>query len=845
MKSALSRGQSGKNNSAGVNPVQTMSFKSVFSVMLLACCSVLLPEQLEAGNHGLNSRCIRGTVRDSGNSRPLGLVEVQLLIPGEGAAVRGPRTLTDSNGNFTICHTAAISSIIFTHPSYKSRTISSSATDSMGDLGAIMLGADVTNMTGFGVKAKKEAEKIEVDKKTYVVSNSVLSTGGTAVDALRQIPAVNVDADGNVSLRGSSNVTIYINGKQSSLSGADRYAMLMQIPAANIESIDVNTNPGAKQDAEGMSGIINITLKQNTAKGRNGYVSAGGGNRNKYNATGNFNYNNKKWNFSNTLSFRQNDMLFKGYNERRNFTADTSFYINYYIDGRTVSRNYTLSGNVDYNATKTLILSANYMVSSNTDDEDESSISRLGDENDSLTQLVRRRTFLDGTTFNTDAGVSMRRIFDKPAHNLLLMLNYSATSRDNSMDIVQDELNTISEQVSTPRPYLLYNLNDNFFSTTLVQLDYVKPVQADKKLESGLKFTGRNLDNYFRVDSFDYLLQGKTTDSGKSNHFIYSENVSAAYVMLTHTVNDIFRYNTGLRVENTSVFGQQIISRESFVMNYTNLFPSGSINLTLQKKYRIPDIQLSYSRRINRPNQWNLNPFVSVNDPFNYSKGNPKLRPELTDALELSAYYNTKPVLITATVYFRQTNSPVSRYRVIDSTGISMTTFYNLDFNRSTGAELVTRFSPVKDLKLTLSGNLYKYVMTGNVEGNDFVTQRINYSGKANLNYTFWKKTEFQSSFWYMGPMLTPQGTIRSMYSLEAGVKKDIIRDKFSFSLTLADVFNNRRFNMLMNDHNFSGSFYRKRESRILTFNLTWKFGKPNNQPEKRPRVMETPSMDF
>jgi iron complex outermembrane receptor protein len=783
--------------------------------------------------------CITGRLKDSLGQQTLKDVEIR----------HGKLTwfLTDSTGFFRLCSNTPIDTLVLSHPYYRSRTIVLRRTnDSISFLGDIFLGPDQTVMMGVNVRVKKEKEKIEVDKKTYVVSGSVLSTGGTALDALRQIPAVNVDADGTVSIRGSSQVTIYINGKQSSLSGTDRLALLMQIPAANIESIDVNTNPGAKQDAEGMSGIINIALKQNTARGRNGYITAGAGNRNKYNATASLNYNNKIWNFANTVSFRQNDIIGRGLNERHNFSRDTSYDIDQYSNFKTFTRNFTWSGSVDYHASKTLVLSGNYMVSYNQDHDDETSTSRLSDFRDSLSQLIRRRTLQRGNTLNTDMGIGLKKTFDQPTHQLLASLNYSRTRRSYLSDITQDELSTLTEVPRSAQPYLLYNDNRNYFANTVLQLDYTKPFSKTTKLETGLKFTGRNLDNDYRIDSLSYVPMERVADSSRSNHFIYSENVSALYGVYAHTVNDLFKYSVGVRFENTSIFGGEVYSQKEFTRNYSNLFPSGNLNLALQKKYNLPDMQLSYSRRISRPGQWQLNPFISISDPYNVSKGNPLLKPELTDAVELSAYYQAKIMLVTATVYFRQTNAPISRYRLLDSGGISVTSFYNLDYNRSTGAELVSRLSVTKNLKLILNGNLYSYLITGNVAGNDFITQRLVYSGKANLNYTFWKKAELQASFAYMGPMQLPQGKMKSMYGLDIGFKKDIVKDKWSFSLNLSDAFNNRRFAMLLVDEAFTGAFYRKRESRILTCNLTWKFGNANNQENKKPRMQEAPaSMDF
>ncbi len=789
--------------------------------------------------------CVRGQIIDS--STNIGIKQVHISILNSLGSNSTQFTKTDSNGNFVLCSNEIIEGLNINLVGYRNRIISYlNNTDSNFNIGALWLSSNVNALQGFSLKAKKEEEPMTIEKKTYSVSQNILATGGTAIDALKQIPAINVDADGNISLRGSNNVTIYINGKQSSLSGADRQAMLLQIPAANIESIDVNTNPGAKQDAEGMSGIINITLKQNTSKTKNGYVTLGAGTHNKYNGTVSFNTSYKKFVFSNTLSFRQNDLWGRGYNLRRNFINGIHSSINQYSNSENLTYNGALSGNIDYNVSKKLTFSSNYLFSDNINMDNDLSRNHLANQSDSIYQIITRRSKVEGNSYNFDAGLSMRKTFSASNHNLIAMVNFSRTHANNHTDFIQNELSTVTEQIKSLNPYLLYNSNQNIFTNRLLQLDFTKPLDKSTKLETGLKYTGRNLDNDFYVDSFNYTKQKNATDSAKSNHFLYDEKVSAAYAMINQTINPLIKYNIGLRFENTNISGKQLTSNENFGYNYSNFFPSGSVNLTLQKKYKLPDIQFSYSKRINRPNQRDLNPFLNFSDPYNLSKGNPNLKPELTHALELSALYNTKKIVFTATLYARQTDKPISRYRTIDSNGISMITQINLGYNRSTGGELITRFTLLKALKVTLNGNIYKYIVAGNVTGNDFINQRISYSGKANLSYQFWKKTDVQASFFYMGPNVTPQGTMKPMYGLEIGGKKDIIKDKLSFSLNLSDVFNNRRFAMIMSDASFTSDIYRKRESRILIFNLTWKFGKTDAAVEKKPKQQDRPAdIDF
>ncbi|MDP2175343.1 MAG: outer membrane beta-barrel family protein [Bacteroidota bacterium] len=798
-------------------------------------------------SHAQNTPCFNGFIKDTISNAPLSKVSIEAFSPDNLITVL-KFTSSDTTGKFKICLQKKVL-LRFTRIGYQTIEMLIDFSDTNVNLNnkLIFLSPMIEAIKGAGVSMKrKEVEKIEADKKVYSLENNALTNGGTAIDALRQIPAINVDGDGSISLRGSDQVTIYINGKQSSLSGADRQAMLMQIPAANIESIEVNTSPGAKQDAEGVSGIINITLKQNKTKGENGFVSIGAGNNEKYNATVNHNINFEKWSFSNTLSLRQNNLWGRGYNERDNFYGDTSFLINKYSSGDNLTQNAAISGFIDFKPNKKWLFSANYIASYNVDKNTETNQIQFSDKQKQLTNIQSIDNTTKNPTLNYDAGLMVKKTFDKLAHNLVAIVNYSYTDKINNIDIIQNELDVFNYQPILNRPTLLYNNAGNKFANTLLQLDYTKPIKDYMRLELGAKYTGRDFDNTFIIDSFNYQTQNKEIDNSRSNQFVYSENVSAAYAMLSHTFNEMIKYNIGLRVENTNVVGEEKSSNLPVNFNYTNLFPSGNIAFTLQKKYNFPDLQIGYSRRINRPTQNQINPFTNVNDPYNLFRGNPELKPELTDAIELSGFYNSPKVVYTANLYWRQTNSVIWRYRTVDSLGISNVSFYNLDFNRSMGAEFITRFTLLKKVKTTMNLNLFRQQVQGNVMGSGFATDQLMVTGKVNASYAFWKNAEIQTSYGYMGPRLTPQGKILSMYGLEFGFKKDIIKDKFSFSASLTDVFDNRRFKIVMEDYNFESSVYRKRETRFVTVNLTWKFGSSTPSSERKPKIQERgPEMDF
>ncbi len=792
--------------------------------------------------------CYSGILKDSFSNRVISNANIQIYQTKNPNVILG-FTSSDSNGYFNICSNVNDIVIEVIKLGYKDIKINPK-TSLMGnnDLGLILMNEKVQTLKGFGVKAKKNDEVkeiIQTDKKVYAVENSALTNGGTALDVLRQIPAVNVDGEGNISLRGSENVTIYINGKQSSLSGADRQTLLMQIPAANIESIEVNTNPGAKQDAEGISGFINITLKQNKTKGESGSASIGAGNNNKYNASFNYNINKGKWGSSNTLSLRQNDVWGRGYNVRTNNFKDSSFFLNQFQNSDNLNRNAALSGNLDFKPNKKWLFSLNYLASYNFDDNTEKSDIMFSDKNEIINKFQRIDNIETRNSFNYDAGLLIKKTFDKTAHNIVLTSNYSRTNKDNLIDIAQNYLDPKTEAIIQKNPNLLFNNSDNLFANTLLQLDYNYPIKDYTKLETGLKYTGRHFDADFMIDSFNHFYGRKEIDNSRTNRLVYDENVSAAYAMLTHTFKAIFKYNIGLRFENTSVDGRQITSNIPIRFQYNNLFPSGYFSVNLQEKYKLPDLQLGYSRRINRPNQSQLNPFVNVNDPYNLFRGNPNLKPELIDAIELSGFYNTKKVVYTTNLYFRQTNSVIWRYRVVDSLGISDVSFYNLDFNRSYGAEIIARFTIAKKIKTTLNANIFNQEITGMINGSNFGNKAIMFSGKINASYTFWNKSEIQASYNYMSARPTPQGELLPMFGLDLGFKKNIYKESIALGISLTDVFDNRRFKIEMEDYNFVSSIYRKRESRIVTVNLTWKFGNDSGI-EKKPKAPERqPEMDF
>ncbi|MBC7425451.1 MAG: TonB-dependent receptor, partial [Bacteroidia bacterium] len=778
-----------------------------FLTVLFFCSIHSLAAQDNIGNHK-----ITGVILSAETLKPIEFAAVSLKTIGENK--KSHAALTNEKGIFTLSGISGGKQLLkITYAEYLEYTdtffISEDKTITIFD--TIFLQPKITELSTVQIKAERNIDNIGIDKKVFSVEKSTLSTGGSAIDILRQIPAVNVDIDGNINIRGSGNITVFINGKPSGITGSNQQAILDQIPASTIESVELITNPSAKFDAEGVSGILNIVLKKNTVKGWNGNTTIGAGTNNKHNASGSFNYKNKKISSSNTLGYTQRNYRINGYTNRQNLFSGADPYINQVSQGSYNNTSGTLSGNFEYTVSKKSTLTFNYLVGLSGNKNPETANYYFLDSNEIKYRELVRKTESKSNSYNFDAGLTFRQQFRKPKQDLVVSANYSLSENKSKNMILQNTLSSLSAEV----PYFLNTNTKNQFNVSVIQIDYTHPINKVSKFETGLKSTQRNLDNDIHADTFNNAFNSWNIDFGKTNRFKYSENVNALYATYANTTK-YFDFQGGIRVEETTITTDQVTSGEYQNYKYIKAFPS----FFIKKKILKTETQFSYSRRINRPGQWNLNPFPSYTDAYNLMRGNPRLKPELTDALELSAGKNYKQQNYSATAYFRQTTNAITRVRTIDSAGISLITPYNLGFSQNVGIELVARNQITKWWNVTSNLNIYRYLLSGTVQSNEYSGSNISYFAKIISNITINPGYSIQTSFNYNGPSLIPQGTIYSNYSLDLGFRKDLLKNKFSIAVNLSDAFNNRRFKIKSSDVNFISDSYRKRESRILNIAL-------------------------
>lgn len=720
------------------------------------------------------------------------------------------------------------------------------------DLGKIKLSNDVKQLQAVTVVSTKPLVRFDGEKKVFNVEKNLVSAGGTAVDVMKNVPSVNVDIDGNVSLRNSA-PQIFVDGRPTTLS-------LDQIPADAIESVEVITNPSAKYDASGGgAGIVNIVLKKNRKTGYNGNLRAGVDKRGALNGGGDFNLRQGKINISASAMINQNRGRTTGTTDRLNLldVPQTSIFQNNY--------NKTKGGflfgklGLDYFVTNrtTLSLSGvrvhgqfepNEMITINTDSlYNSAKVSNYSERNSTGKRIFNATGLVFGLKHN----------FAKEGEELTLDANlFSGKNENNSF--YKTDYYTQKGGILTHNQ-LQKVLGDGTNKNITIQSDYVKPFTATTKLEAGVRAALRSIvnnnNNYtYRDTTNDYMLIPNAASNYK-NH----DNVYAGYVTMSSAVND-FTYKLGLRAESSNYTGELTKTGETFTHKYpVSLFPSVFLSQSLKQNQQL---QLSYSRRINRPNFFQLIPFTDSTDRLNLTKGNPDLVPEFTQSFELSYLKTFKGNnTFMASLYYKHTNNLITRFLTSEKDPVSgddvlLNTYVNANSSYSAGAEFTAQNYLTKWWDISSNVNLYQSkINTDNVTGTS-QDALISWFGKFNSNFKLPAKFSIQLSVLYQSKTNLPintggggfggpggfgqsqsssQGYIRSFWGTDVAIKKSFLKnDAASVSLSVNDIFKTRKTDQYSESEYFIQNYKRFRDPQMFRLNFAYKFGKMDMSLFKR-----------
>lgn len=764
---------------------------------------------------------ITGQLIDKESGTPLEYASASLFQLSDSTLVDG--SITDEQGIFSISPKPGRYYLRLQFISYEQKFVhdlSVNRENRIVKLGTIAMSPDAETLDEVVVAAKRDQMQLELDKRVFNVSENMSNIGANASEIMDNLPSVTVDVDGAVSLRGSSNVRILVNGKPSGLVGISDANGLRQLQGDLIERIEVITNPSARYDAEGSAGIINIILKKEREKGFNGSFTTNLGYPANYGFSGSVNYRTGNFNVFGSYGINYRENPGGGYTKRLGFGTDT---LATYIDNdrirSDISHTYRLG--TDYYINENNILTASGLVKI-ANEENTTDITYYDrDLSDALLSNTFRKDFEKEDDDNYEYQLSYRRIMEGEGHELTADFQYRSNDETERSTIDSANLLTDSDQILYQR-----SLNVQGDKNIMMQLDYVNPFADGKKVEAGYRGTIRKITSDYLVEQVDDVGDWYPYENF-SNRFEYSENVHAAYGIYENKM-DKWGYQLGLRVEQTLISTYQRETDQSDDKNYFNVFPSAFVSYKLDKT---KSVQASYSRRISRPRFWYLNPFSSFSDPRNIRTGNTDLDPEFSDSYELGWLYNLEQASIYLGGYYRYTTGVIDRIETSEDGYNTVSTPYNIGTANAYGIESNFSLDPLDWLNINGNANFYRAITEG--EYKDVKLDRDTYTASFRLNNKVKVgKVNVQLSGWYRAPENTTQGKRKAMYAMDLGSNMDVMKGNGTLTFFVKDVFNSRRWRGTTVSTNFVEESEFQWRSRQVGMSFTYRI----NQKKSRSR---------
>ena len=770
------------------------------------------------------------------NQPALSAATITLLKAKDSAVVK--MSVTDQDGRYSFDnppqgkYLVAVSAVGY--EKQYSAPFSISTESPVTELTAIVLTPRNRDLKAVTVSARKPLVEQKIDRMVVNVDAFISNTGASALEALEKSPGVQVDKDGNISLKGKQNVIVLIDGRPSYISGAELANMLKGMQASQLEQIEIMTNPPAKYDAAGNAGIINIKTKKNKTKGFNGNVSAGAGQGVyfKNNESLSLNYRNGKVNLFSTYSFYNNENfqeleIFRRYKDD-NGETEAIFEQTAYMKRRYTGHN--LKMGMDYNVTNKTTIGFVLSGAYNPESSINQNTSYLKDPNYVVDSMVTADSKIKGTWKNASVNLNMRHQFDSTGRELTADLDYIVYDNSNNQHFINSTFDPKWTKLREEQLQGILPVTVNIYSA---KMDYTHPLKGDAKIEAGVK------TSYVEtVNKASYYIQNGNsdewvTDYGKTNFFNYNENINAAYISLNKQITKKWGLQTGLRFENTNYKGHQYGNPtkpdSSFTRTYNSWFPTVYLSYGSDKNNQFG---LNYGRRIDRPGYQSLNPFLFYIDPFTYEQGNPYLRPQFSNNFELTHIFKGK--LTTTLNYsttkdlFNETFDQSNKATIVRRGNIGRRENYGISvnaqipFNKWLTTMLYTNYSYIR-----YRGDLYgEYI--------DLAAGTLQLNMNNQMNFKNGWGAEL--SGWYRSRGVEGQILLEPMGQMAIGASKHVLKGKGSLKVNVRDLFYTQIPHGDINFKKTEARFRNSRDTRVANITFTYRFGKPikNNNGQRK-----------
>ncbi|WP_316633486.1 TonB-dependent receptor domain-containing protein [uncultured Flavobacterium sp.] len=786
---------------------------------------------------GKNKVKVTGKVFEKVSKQPLEYATISLMAPNDTKVVAGG--ITNPKGEFEVTVPPGIYDIKVEFISFKATQIKGKNISGDTNLGVVNLSEDAAQLSEVVVRAEKSTVEIKLDKKVYNVGQDMMVKGGTVSDVLDNVPSVSVDTEGNVSLRGSDNIRILIDGRPSnSINVAEA---LRQLPADAIDKVEVITNPSARYDAEGGSGIINIILKKGKNQGLNGTFIASTGLPETYGLSGNLNYKTEKLNYFTTLGYNHRTSEGAGLTNTEYINADGTpkGYLDEDRDTKRTSDGFNGRAGIEWTvAPNTFWTNAiNYQKSSG-DTKDVIKYSNFDAAYDFTGNSYRLNNGVTGSD-NVEYTSNLIKNFNDKGHKLTADLSISRNTDD-------------SNSIITASPNYNSTLNDQVQKQVQLQADYVLPLGEGSQFEAGYKGSFGDLNNKYTITDNQGI-----PDPNLSNTLEYKENINAIYTQYGFKVNK-FSYLFGLRWEDTNIQVNLLDTNNFNTKKYNNLFPSAFVSYEISDK---SNFTASYSKRLTRPRGRFMNPATNYSSNVNIFQGNPDLDPSLTDKYDIGYIKRWDKLTFNTSAYFENTKDVFSFVRTpngqeVDGIPVILSRPINLGREQKFGFEFTLNYTPFKVWRINSNFNFYNVKTTGentytDTNGNTVVqnldNQANTWFARINSKLTLPYKIDWQLNGTYNGEQKTAQGKNLGQFAMNTAFSKDVIKDKATIAFNISDIFNSRimrSYTYLQNDVTHqSQTSYSEMQFRKRQFNLsfTYRFNKAKSDRDKNDKDKNAP----
>lgn len=778
----------------------------------------------QQGPPARNKVKVTGKVFEKVSKQPLEYATISIMAPNDTKVIAGG--ITNPKGEFEIAVAPGTYDIKVEFISFKSTEIKQKSIQEDTNLGVVNLSEDAAQLNEVVVRAEKSTVEIKLDKKVYNVGQDMMVKGGTVSDVLDNVPSVSVDTEGNVSLRGSDNIRILIDGRPSNAINVAE--ALRQLPADAIDKVEVITNPSARYDAEGGSGIINIILKKGKNQGFNGTFIASTGLPETYGLSANLNYKTEKLNYFTTAGYNYRTNEGAGLTNSQYFNEDgsTKSYLDEDRDTKRIRDGFNGRAGIEWTITPTTFWTnaINYQKNSG-EDKDLINYNNF-DAGHNYTGSSYRLNNADTGSDNVEFTSNLIKNFNDKGHKLTADLSISRNTDD-------------SNSIIDASPTFNTTLNNQVQKQVQVQADYVLPLGKGSQFEAGYKGSFGDLNNEYYVTD-----ENNVKDPNLSNNLEYKENINALYTQYGFKINK-FSYLFGLRWEDTNIQVNLLDSNDFNTKKYNNLFPSAFISYEISDQ---SNFTASYSKRLSRPRGRFMNPATNYSSNINIFQGNPDLDPSLTDKYDIGYIKRWDKVTFNTSAYFEDTKDVFSFVRtptgeLVNGIPVILSRPINLGKEQKFGFEFTLNYNVFKWWKLNSNFNFFNVKSTGENTYTDVVTgetivqnldnQANSWFARINSKVTLPYKIDWQLTAMYNGEQKTAQGKNLGQFGMNTAFSKDVLKDKATIAFNISDVFNSRimkSYTYLENQTSYSEMQFRKRQ---FNLSFTYRFNKPKGERDK------------